>query len=241
MPPKDDLLSAIFDSIPALPEKSVLAVTSKVVSIWQGRCVSASSVVDKDELIKKEADRYLPRGFASNRLVMHTEKNGFFIPTAGIDESNADGYYILWPEHPGRLAEEIRAACMKHYGVSALGVVVTDSHSVPRRRGTVGVSLGHAGFAPLHDYRETPDLFGRILKITMLNVADSIASAAVLAMGEGTERTPLALLSGVPFVDFEHGESDKKYGSFEVPKDEDLYAPFFESAPWEEGEGGLRI
>src|SRR5437016_1105617 len=98
-PPKDDLLNVIAASLNSLPENSVLVITSKVLSIWQERCVSMPpqpTKDDKDMLVRREADFYLPRDLVPSAWVMHTLKNNVFIPSAGIDESNAAGHYILW-------------------------------------------------------------------------------------------------------------------------------------------------
>ena len=237
IPPKDDLLEALSDSIKKIEEKSILAVTSKVVSIWQGKCVPIFEYPDKDVLIKKEADLYLPREFTPNGWVMHTIKNGLFIPTAGIDLSNANGYYILWPEDPMSTAEEIRSFFKKKFNLKDLGVIITDSHSIPLHRGVVGITLGFAGFSPIKDYRGEKDLFGKEFIVEMSNIADMLSSAAVLTMGEGGEQTPAVVISDVPFVDFveKYYAPDQPYSSFNIPIDEDLFGPFIKSAPWKKG------
>lgn len=235
VPPKDDLFSALSDSIKKIAEGSILAVTSKIVSISQGRCVPISDYPDKDVLIKKEADLYLPREFTPNGWVIHTIKNGLFIPTAGIDLSNADSHYILWPEDPMSAAREIRSFFKKKFNLNNFGVIITDSHSVPLHRGVVGITLGFAGFSPIKDYRGKKDLFGKEFIVEMSNIADMLSSAAVLTMGEGGEQTPAAIISDVPFVDFveKYEAPNQPYSSFNVPIDEDLFGPFIKSAPWE--------
>ncbi len=235
-PPQHDLLAEISSSLKSLPERSIFVVTSKVVSIWQGKCIPVSGVPDKDTLIIAEAERYLPREAISNKWVIHTIKNNLLIPSAGIDESNADGHYILWPERPYEAAEKILAWLKQKYGVKDCGVIITDSHSVPLRRGVVGISLGYAGFRALNDYRHTKDLFGRELKVSQSNIPDSLAAAAVVAMGEGNECTPFALIADADFVSFAHEEKSKEiFSSFEIPPVEDLYAPFVENVEWREG------
>lgn len=235
VPPQDDLLAALGESITEFPEHAVLAVSSKVVSIWQGRCVPLEDI-EKDELIKREADKYLERSEVPGEWVMHTMKNNVLIPTAGIDESNANGHFVLWPNNPNAAAEEIVAWAKERYGVTNIAVLITDSHSIPLRRGTVGICLGYAGFAPLNDYRNTEDIFGREFKLEQANIADGLAAASVLVMGEGSEQTPAALITGVPFVRFGQGEDTQDpQGSFEVDIDNDLYYPFLKHAPWKEG------
>lgn len=236
-PPKDDLLKVLDGAIEDISESSILAVSSKVVSIWQGRTVKISDYPDKDELTKKEAELFLPRDFVPGGWIMHTIKNGLFIPTAGIDLSNGHDYYILWPEDPMKAAEEIRSHLKSRFNLRNFGVLITDSHSVPGHRGTVGISLGFAGFAPIKDYRGQKDLFGREFMMEIANLADSLSSAAVLVMGEGAEGVPAALISDTPFVEFgsKIKDSQKPFSSFSVPLDEDLYGPFIKFAPWKKG------
>ena len=239
IPPKDDMFAAIRSAVKKIPERSVIAVTSKIVSIHEGRCVLAESVADKDKLIMRESDQYLLRDEKAP-WVMHTLTHNLLIPTAGIDESNANGFYILWPKDPKRLARELYAWVRKTYGVKDVGVVITDSHSIPLRRGVMGISLAHYGFAPLNDYRGKKDLFGRDFHVSQTNVADGLAAAAVLAMGEGSEQTPIALMTDVEFVKFESkpSRSKKQFSSFEVPMEQDMYAPFFARMKWRRGGGG---
>jgi len=240
MPPKDDLRAAISAALPALKERSVLAITSKAVGIDEGRCIPKKDVPDKDELIKKEADKYLSRDFVPNRWVMHTVKHGVFIPSAGIDESNANDHYILWPEHPQKSAENLWRWAREHYKIKELGVIITDSHTIPLRRGTLGISLGYYGFTPIRDYRGEEDIFGRQFVIQIADIADGLAAAAVLAMGEGRETTPLALITDIPFVEFTGRKyaPEKPFSSFEIEAEEDIYYPLFSQLPWQKGGGG---
>ncbi|MDP3996508.1 MAG: coenzyme F420-0:L-glutamate ligase [bacterium] len=224
MPPQDDLLSKIRKSKLSLKEGDIVAVSSKVVSIWEGRTIPMLEVT-KDELVKKEADLWLPRE-KKDRCVMHTITKNFLIASAGIDESNGDGYYVLWPKNPVLSAQKVLKWLKKEYKIRKLGVVVTDSHSVPLRRGVTGFALSYAGFDPLYDYRGKEDIFGREMKFSMTNVADSLAASAVLAMGEGNEKTPLAVISGAPYIRFGKAKNKKKFSSFEVPLEEDLFGVF---------------
>lgn len=239
VPPRDDLFGAIRKSIKRILERSVLIITSKVVSIGEGRCILGDTVADKDALIMSEADFYLPRQKKTS-WVMHTMKHNLFIPTAGIDESNGNGYYILWPKNPKRSAREIYTWVRKTYGVKKVGILITDSHSILLRRGVIGISLAHYGFTPLNDYRGKKDLFGRDFHVSQTNVADGLAAAAVLAMGEGSEQTPLALATDIPFIEFVEKpvRLRKRFSSLEVPIAEDLYAPFFSHITWRKGASG---
>lgn len=236
-PPKDDLFEAIGKSVKHLKEKSVVAITSKVISIHQGRCVPAGKHLKKDDLVVKEADLYLPRKLTPGAWCMHTIKNNIFIPSAGIDESNANGFYILWPKNPRAAAKQVWTWFRKKYRVKQLGVIITDSHTIPLRRGVLGISLAYHGFEPLKDYRGKPDLFGKLFKMSQTNIADGLAAAAVVAMGEGAESTPVCVIEDIPWVKFVSKPWKPKgaFSSFEIKTKEDLYYPLLSSVPWQKG------
>ena len=242
LPPQDDLLDAIKKSLSQLKEGSVVAVTSKVVSVWQGRCVPVSEYPDRDKLVAEEADQYLPRKFVPCAWCIQSIKNNLLIPSAGIDESNADHHYILWPRNPGATAKKIWQWLRKTYHVKKVGVIITDSHTIPLRRGVLGISLAHYGFSPLKDYRGTPDIFGRELQMTQTNIADGLAAAAVMLMGEGSECTPLAVIGDIPWIKFvSHPiKSKKPFSSLEIKTKEDLYYPLISAVPWRKGGGGTK-
>lgn len=238
LPPKDDLWD-LLSGIKSLKENSVVAVTSKVVSIGEGRCIAVGDI-GKDELIAKEADKYLPRKLVPNEWAIYTIKNNLLVASAGIDESNGAGYYILWPQDPEKSAKKIWEFLRKKFNIKNLGVIITDSKITPLRRGVVGMSVSYFGFKPLKDYRGTKDLFGREFLMETSNIPDSLATAAVLEMGEGLECQPLTIITDVPYIEF----IQKKYSpknsdfSFEMPEKEDLYHPFLSSVKWQKGGGG---
>lgn len=236
-PPRDDLEEVLLESIKEIPENSVLAIASKIVSIGEGRCIPKKDVENKDELIKSESDKYLERENTPGGYLLHTITNNILIGTAGIDESNANDHYILWPEKPGESAKRICLLLRKNFGVKNLGVVITDSHSVQLRRGIIGLALSYWGFKPLRDYRGKADLFGRPMKISQTNLPDSLAVSAVLEMGEGDEQTPLALITEIPHLEYldDDYSPEGKFTSFEVPLEEDHYKPFLASVPWKDG------
>ena len=239
-PPRDNIFDVIFHAIKKIPEKSILVVTSKIVSIGEGQCIPISKYPDKDILVAKEADWYLTRKATPGAWCMHTLKNNIFIPSAGIDVSNANGYYILWPKHPKHSAKKLWIALRKKYRVKKIGVIISDSHTIPLRRGVLGISLAHYGFEPLKDYRFTPDLFGRPFEMTFTNIADGITTTAVMLMGEGKESTPLALVTDIPWVKFTNKpyKSKKSDSSFEIKTKEDLYYPLLSAVKWKKGNGG---
>ncbi len=230
-----DVLVDILDRyLKTCPENSVLAVTSKIVAICEGRVVSVTDT-DKDELIKQESDYYLPRT-ASKYDTMLTINRNILIPAAGIDESNGNGYYILWPADPQKSANTVREYLKKRFGLHQVGVIITDSKTTPLRWGTTGISLAHSGFAALNSYIQKPDIFGRNLKMTKANVTDALSAAAVLAMGEGNEQTPLALMEDLPFVKFQpRNPIQKELQELHIALEDDVYAPVLMGARWKKG------
>lgn len=226
LPPRDNIYPILDESLPRLREGDVLFITSKVLAIHQGRCkkIKPDSGAQKEDLIKREADRYAHSHLKSWKNLYLTIKDHTLIANSGIDESNANGYYILWPRRPSALAKEIRGYLKKRFGLKNLAVVVTDSHIVPLRHGTLGISIGFYGMEPLYDYRGTPDIFGRLLKHTTKNIVDGLSTMAVLLMGEGNERTPLLLLRGAKFIKFTDKDTSRK--SVVAPKN-DLYSPLW--------------
>lgn len=233
-PPQDDLYGAFQAAVKSVPEHSVVAIASKVVSIQQGRCVPKDKYPHKDELIRREADRYLPRRYTPRGYAVLTIKHNILIPSAGIDASNSGEYYVLWPKAPQRAAKEIWQWIRKIYGVKNVGVIITDSHTAPMRRGVLGIGLGYYGFWPINDYRKTRDLFGRKFKVSTTNVVDALATAAVFVTGEGTEQTPIALisdLSSVHFTSRPYRPKDLRQ-RFSINWNEDLYGPLLKRIKW---------
>lgn len=238
LPPKDNL-EDLLSAIKKLEENTVVAIASKVVSIAEGKCVPVD-VVEKDKLIFKEADKYLPREFTPSQSVIFTVKNNMMIASAGVDESNADGHYILWPKNPELSAQKIWQYLRRKFKLKNLGVIITDSRVTPLRRGVVGVAVAFFGFKPLKDYRGKEDLFGRIFEMETSDIPDSLATAAVLEMGEGAEGKPIAIITDIADIEF----IQKKYiakspeDAFEMPEKEDMFYPFLSSVKWEKGGSG---
>jgi len=222
LPPKDNIYPVLDQYLPPLREGDVIFITSKIIAIHQGRCIPMEKVKDKDELIKKEADVFIPREDVPGNYVVLTIKESTLIPTAGIDESNSNGYYILWPKNSSQVAKQICRYLQKKYKIKKLAVIITDSHTEPMRYGVIGVSIGFFGLEPLLDRRGQPDIFGRKLKITRSNIVDSLSVMAVLLMGEGAEQTPMVILRGANFIKFTDKHTYKK---LIIPPQEDIYYP----------------
>lgn len=238
LPPKDDIWD-LLSVIKTLKENSVVAVTSKVVSIGEGRCVRFTDAT-KDELAIKEADKYLPRRLSPGGWILQTIKNNILVASSGVDESNGANYFILWPKNPMKSAERIWKFLKKKFNLKNLGIIITDSRLVPLRRGVVGISIGHFGFKPLKDYRGKKDLFGREFKMETSNLPDSLATAAVLEMGEGSETQPIAIISDISSIEFIQNEFKPKLKDekFNIPYKDDMFYPFFSAVKWKKGGSG---
>lgn len=217
-----------------LAEKSIVAVTSKIISICENRVIKIGEI-DKDELIALESQFYLPRN-QNKWYVSLTIAKSNLVATAGIDESNGNGYYVLWPKDAQRSANAIRSYLVRRFKLKHVGVVITDSKTTPLRWGTTGFSLAHSGFAAVRDYIGKPDVFGRKLQYTKLNVADSLAALAVLKMGEGDEQTPIAIIENMNNILFQdRNPSKKELDELRISLEEDFYAPLLRGIRWQKG------
>ncbi|MDE2025333.1 MAG: coenzyme F420-0:L-glutamate ligase [Patescibacteria group bacterium] len=232
---KDTSICAILDTyITRLEEKTIIAVTSKIVSLTEGRV--APMTADKKLLIKQESAFFLP-STSSKYDVQFTIKNNILAASAGIDESNADNQYVLWPENPQQSANIVRQHLSQKFGVSKVGVIITDSKTTPLRWGVTGISLAHSGFVALKDYIGTEDLFGRKFHYEKLNIADTLASSAIVVMGEGAEQTPLACITDIPHITFQdRNPTADEINSLIIQPQDDLYEPLLTSVTWEKGE-----
>jgi F420-0:gamma-glutamyl ligase len=231
-PPQDDLWSAILEAAPNLKEQDILVVASKVVAIAEGRCVPKEGV-DKEALAKSEAEWYVSREAVPGRAVAHAIRDGQLAVFAGIDPFGE--WYVLWPDNAMKSAEELCARLKAHYGLKELGVIISDSKSTPLRRGVIGGAIGWAGFTPLFDNRKRLDLTGKENGGSQINVADAVAAAAVLVMGEGVEQTPLVVVRNAPYAFLENVAKRDINTSYVVPREEDIFAPFFNTDIWKRG------
>ena len=112
------------------------------------------------------------------------------------------------------------------HAVQNLGIIISDSHTAPLRRGVTGIALGWCGFQPLYSYVGKPDLYHNPLRVTHINLLDALATAAVLVMGEGNEQSPLALIEDAPKITFFDREpTPEEETSIHIPIAEDLYGP----------------
>lgn len=236
MPPQDDLLFFIKESFSNLEikEESIIVITSKIVAIWQGRCIKIEKGINKERLIKQEADFYFTyTAQKPRRPVTLTLKNNILVSAAGIDASNSNGYYILWPKDPFLPTKQIYEFIKKTYNLKKVGIIISDSRSNLLRLGITGIGISYYGFKPLKDYRGAKDIFGRTLQYSRTNIVDSLADAAVFVMGEGKEQTPIAIIEDVQDINFTTKLSKKDM--VEADTKTDIYAPLVTSVKWKKG------
>ena len=217
--PGDDLaeiiLAALATSQETLCDGDVVVVAQKIVSKAEGRIVRLASVspsaearslapkVNKDprlvELVLRESDEIV-RHRRDVLIVAH--RLGFVMANAGIDLSNVeqglgDDTALLLPENPDATCAQLCQTIKTRTGAD-VAVIINDSHGRAFRNGTVGVAIGASGLPALADLRGQADLYHRRLQSTEVAVADEIASAASLLMGQADEGRPIVVARGVP-------------------------------------------
>lgn len=234
----DDLAELIVGALERsdheLTDSDIVCVAQKIVSKAEGRIIALATVTasaeavelaretDKDprlvELILQESDELLRK--KPGVLIMR-HRLGLVGAHAGIDQSNIDHEAgecaLLLPLDPDHSARQLQAALKVRTGAK-VAVIITDSANRPWRLGTTGIAIGAAGLTVLDDQRGGTDLYGRELKVTLINRADSIATAATLVMGETTQRIPVAIVRGLPIA--EEGHTARMINR---PLEEDLF------------------
>ena len=233
----DKLFEILDKYLPKLKEKDVVVITSKIMAICQGRVVKNDGKISRFDLAKKDAQYYLPEKYVKYGVLL-TITNNVLIASAGVDESNGAGNWILWPKDSTGEAGKVWEYLKEKHKIKKFGVVITDSRLSPLRRGVTGFGLAWCGFEPLKNYIGTPDIFGHNLKVTMTNLVDSLAASAVTVMGEGNEQTPLAVIQDVPFIKFKNTPPTKEeISEMRIPLEDDIYSALLTSVKWEKGEG----
>ena len=233
----DIVVKALLENNIALANDDILVFAQKIISKAEGRAVNLATIrpspqalelarqTEKDprvvELILQESNEVL-RIRVGAIIVEH--KLGFVCANAGIDHSNVAGagdaaeeWALLLPADPDRSAEQLRHAVESQTG-KRIGVLVIDSHGRAWRNGTVGAAIGIAGLPGLLDLRGQPDLFGYTLQVTQVGVADELAAAASLVMGQAAEMTPVVHARGFPY-----SLREGKLNELIRPKEQDLF------------------
>ena len=229
------LLAALSGANMGLEPGDVLVLAQKIVSKAEGRLVDLGTVTPgaaalalaaetgKDarlaELILSESDQVSRTG--PNLLIVR-HRLGFTSANAGIDRSNVEQagpgeWVLLLPADPDGTAATLRAALAAATGAE-VGVIIADSHGRPFRLGTVGVAIGVAGLPALWDRRGEADRYGFTLAHTTVGVADEIAAAAGLLMGQAAEGVPAVIVRGLRLP-----AGDGSAGDLVRPREQDLY------------------
>ena len=194
----------------ALSNGDILVIASKVIAHDQNDLVEIKKIQPNRQarklagqyrmdsrfvqIILDEADKII--GGVKGTLL--TLKNNVVIANAGVDHSNSPkGYFILWPSKLTQAADQTKKHLQKQFK-KKLGIIIADSHCLPRRLGTSGFALAIAGFDGVVDQRKKKDLYGRPLKITFSNLADDLAAVASSVMGEAAEKVPFVLIKKAP-------------------------------------------
>jgi coenzyme F420-0:L-glutamate ligase/coenzyme F420-1:gamma-L-glutamate ligase len=239
--PGDDLTALILDGLRSaaitLADGDVLVIAQKIVSKAEGRLVRLAEVTPSDRAhelaaITQKDPRFIEVVLSESREVLRARFNtlivehrlGFVCANAGVDRSNVaphgqdqDELLLCLPRDPDgtcqRLRERLRAATG-----AQVGAIINDSHGRAWRQGTVGVAIGAAGVPALLDLRGKPDLFDYALQITQVGLADELAAAASLLMGQADEGRPVIHVRGVPYP-FREGDAQELVR----PKEMDLF------------------
>lgn len=236
--PGDKLFDILDEFLPKLNDGDIVAIASKIISICQGDVIKNDGKIKKYDLMVKEADYYLPEEYVNYGIHL-TIKDNKFVASSGIDESNAGGYFILWPKNLQNTTNEIWEHLRKKHDIKNLGIVVTDGKIMPLRKGVTGTGLTWCGFEPLKDYIDKPDIFGHNLRVTKANLVDGLAASAVFNTGEGDEQTPLAIVSEVPKIKFVNRfPTEKEIEEMLIDPKDDVYAGLIRSVRWQKGGGG---
>ena len=220
----DMLLKSLSDSHIAAQDDDILVIAQKIVSKAEGRAVNLNTVnasqraqelaveTNKDprlvELILQESNEVL-RTRPGVIIVEH--RLGFVCANAGIDHSNVnpplptgeeqgvqEDWVLLLPENPDGSAQTIHRQIQEKTG-KQIGILIIDSHGRAWLNVTVGIAIGIACLPGLEDLRGKPDLFGYTLQVTQVGVADELAAAASLVMGQAAEGTPAVHVRGFPY------------------------------------------
>ncbi|HSL44438.1 MAG TPA: coenzyme F420-0:L-glutamate ligase [Anaerolineales bacterium] len=214
----DIVVDALQENQLTLENNDILVFAQKIVSKAEGRAINLAAVTPSQRALELAAQtekdaRLVELILQESKDVLRTRQGtiivehrlGFVCANAGIDHSNVAGagnaaqeWVLLLPAQPDHSAEIIRQEIHSITG-KQIGVLIIDSHGRAWRNGTVGTAIGLAGLPALEDLRGKPDLFGFTLRITQVGVADELAAAASLIMGQAAEGTPVVHVRGFPY------------------------------------------
>jgi len=215
-----------------IKEGDIIVVAQKIVSKSEGRILDLNSIVPSPfarevarrtrrspkhvEAILRETSRIVK--MEKSHVITQT-RHGFVCANAGVDRSNVNGrsHVVLLPEDPDRSAKTIRDRILE-LSKRKVAVIVCDTFGRPWRLGYVNVAIGVAGMKPLKDYRGARDMFNRTLTVTMMAVADELASTAELVMNK-TDGVPVAIIRG-----YSYAEADSSAKELIRPPELDMFS-----------------
>lgn len=214
---KGDDVVGILLSRCKVEDGDIVAIADKAIAAAQGRFVRYEDIKPSDRAVELARESGLEPGFVelvlrnsdvvfgtAYRTVL-TLKSGILVANAGIDHKNAPkGCAALWPDDPNKEADKIRDEIERRTG-KRVGVIIVDSKLSPLRMGTTGFALGISGFRGIRDYRGRRDIYGKRILMTVMNLADALATTAHIFMGEGDDLVPFVIIRGAPV---EMGQSD---------------------------------
>jgi coenzyme F420-0:L-glutamate ligase / coenzyme F420-1:gamma-L-glutamate ligase len=216
-----------------IQEKDVIVITHVAVSKAEGNIINLDEISPTErakdiakqtgkepalvEVILRETEEIVRLG--NNSLITET-KSGIICANAGVDKSNIEGErnLALLPRDPDASAQRIRHEIRRLSGCD-VAVIVSDTHGRPLRMGEINVAIGLAGIKPIRDRRGEKDLFGYVLRVKQTAVADELASAAELVIGQTNEGIPAAIIRGYDYVP----EENPSVRTLTRPKEKDLF------------------
>jgi coenzyme F420-0:L-glutamate ligase / coenzyme F420-1:gamma-L-glutamate ligase len=210
----DLIIKSIKDKNESLQENDVVIITHKIISKAEGRTTDLRNIVPSEESKKISSNtgkdpRLVELIISQSNEIVKIErdiiitetKHGFVCANAGIDTSNVgklSNHVLLLPDDPDESARNIRNEINAKTGVN-VGIIISDTFGRPFRKGQVNIAIGIAGIDPIKSYIGKRDMYGNILRVTEIAIADEITSAAELVMGKSS-RVPVSIVRGYNFT-----------------------------------------
>ena len=217
----DDITNIIINSLKekneSLQENDIVVITHKIISKTEGKIIDLTKIVPSEESKNISAQtgkdpRLVELIFSQSKEIVRIErdiiitetKHGFVCANAGIDTSNVgklSNHVVLLPDDPDKSARKIRDD-LNSRTKATVGVIISDTFGRPFRTAQVNIAIGIAGFDPIKSYIGKLDMYGKVLRITEIAIADEIASAAELVMGKSS-RVPVTIVRGYDFTSYD--------------------------------------
>jgi len=225
------ILKSIKEKKESLKENDVIVITHKIISKSEGRTIDLTKIIPSEEsknisyrtgkdpklveLIISQSNEIIK---IQRDIIITETKHGFVCANSGIDTSNVEksNHVVLLPVDPDKSAREIRNY-IKSRTKTNVAVIISDTFGRPFRKGQVNVAIGVAGIDPIKSYIGKSDMYGNILRVTEIAIADEIASAAELVMGKSL-RVPVTIVRGYNF-----SSSDASISKVTRAKKDDLF------------------